>query len=683
MADLERLQASRAKQEARGFSEPTAPVRDTARETAKINELGLDTSQITPDIEKDLFEATYSPEELSGLTDYKTLVKGQSRLASQAKTALGEAQGAFTGFKPGQMMGVLEEALRTKTDVGAQPLGTSELFEKAGIPQTGVAGFKTLTQSLNENSRAMEDRYGSFVNVLDKAGRFVGEEYKALADNYKFAIDQYNDERARLDGMIDNIVKQEQAMAMVEKEVELFKEKQEFISGLEPTAQEKLAAKEKGYTYVQGEYVPTGSFEAIFADVGDPNNDLYGECAYMSNRITSGEPGDKQWLGNMYEEKIGKVTHYDNPTIGDKLVTKTRMPYGHVGTVIDWNPETRNVQVVEWNKGGDHQMEVNEYNIDELSNAYSDTATGTANWGFVEATLKPEIAQKLSGIAEGGGDIGTLTPAQRSAGAVLAKQLYGTIKTEEQIKNFLNPILERMAAGESIDTIADDLRFKGQSPEFTGMVRDAAQQITSKLSDKKTQTVFDKLDDVIGKGDGGQLRDFLKKMAIEHSAGGTEQAKMIMGQERTVEFLDEIADDLKTLEDNGISTNIFTGNLEAMAKKVGAVANADMRAVATKIMKARQQYRRSMTGVAFSPGENLEYDAIFPSIDKTANFNTATITALKEAFRGDVDFFYSFAMGEDAYNEIFKNASQGGGTSQVAEPTQADIDYLTSLNLGI
>jgi len=402
MANLEALEASRAAQEASGFSEPTAPARDPSREATKINELGLDPSQITPDIEKDLFEATYSPDELSGLTDYKTLVKGQSKLAGQAGTAMGEAQAAYTGFKPEQMMGVLEDALRTKTDVGAQPLGTSELFKDAGIPQTGVAGFTTLMQSMDQNSKAMQDRYGSFTNVLDKAGTFVSEEYKSLANNYEFAINQYNEERGRLDGMISNIVQQEQAMALVEREVDLFKEKENFLRGLEPTASEKLDAQEKGYTYVNGDYVPTGSFEGMFADIGDPNSDLYGECAYMSNRITTGESGDAQWLGNSFEDKIGKVTHYDNPTIGDKLVTKNNTQWGHASTVIDWNPETRNVQVVEWNKKGDHKMEVNDYNIDDLSNSYSDTASGEANWGFVEANLKPEIAQKLSGISDGG-----------------------------------------------------------------------------------------------------------------------------------------------------------------------------------------------------------------------------------------------------------------------------------------
>ena len=290
-----------------------------------------------------------------------------------------------------------------------------------------------------------------------------------------------------------------------------------------------------------------------------------------------------------------------------------------------------------WNSGGpkwEGKVGVNKHGIRYDVPGYVNKVTNALQTGMGEAEL--------------------LSPSQITAGNKLAKDIYGSsaIKTENGYNKFVIPILRRMQDGESIDDISDSLRLEGQSLEFTGVIRDAAQQITSKLSTTQTEAVFDKLDDVVSKGDIGDTLNFLKKMAIENSAGGTEQAKMIMGQERTVEFLDEIYGDLQAYENTGGDTNIFTGTLEEMAKKVGDVKDEELRKIATKIMKARQQYRRSMTGVAFSPGENLEYDAIFPSISKTMNFNTATIDGLREAFRGDVDFFYRFAMG-DAYDEIY------------------------------
>lgn len=242
----------------------------------------------------------------------------------------------------------------------------------------------------------------------------------------------------------------------------------------------------------------------------------------------------------------------------------------------------------------------------------------------------------------------------------LAKEVYGAsaIRTKDGYNNFVVPLLERAAAGESADEIADSLRLKGQSTELTGLVRSAAQQITSDLSAEKTQTVLDKLDDTITRGDISQVRDYLKKIATDSM--GVDDARSVKGSERTVEFLDEIYADLKKFEDDGGDTNIFTGTMEDIARKVGTVKEEELRTIATKILAARQKYRRAMTGVAFSPGENMEYDKIFPNIDKTQEFNSATIDGLRETLRGEADFMYEHAMGTDAYNAIFKNAQTLG-----------------------
>jgi len=256
-----------------------------------------------------------------------------------------------------------------------------------------------------------------------------------------------------------------------------------------------------------------------------------------------------------------------------------------------------------------------------------------------------------------GNVVKNLSPTQKTAANALAKQIYGStaIKTEFGYNQFVTPIMDRMKAGESIDDIADELRFQGQSTAFTGSIRDAGQSITSNYTDKKTQVIFDKLDDTIGTGEIGKTRDYLKKIAVESL--GTAEAQQTRGKERTVEFLGEIQDDLNTLENAGINTNIFTGTLENVNKKVGKVNNLEMRKIATKIAVAIQSYRRSMSGVAFSVPESEEYEAMFPNINKTTNFNKANIEALTEVFEGDLDFTYSFLMGDDAYNDIFKNTS--------------------------
>ena len=246
-----------------------------------------------------------------------------------------------------------------------------------------------------------------------------------------------------------------------------------------------------------------------------------------------------------------------------------------------------------------------------------------------------------------------LTPAEITESNTLARQLYGTLKTEKQFDELVEPIRNRMRAGENIDDISDSLRFAGQSTEFTGAIRDAVQSVTSDYTDKKTQVISDKLDDLLSKEDPKKVQDFLKKASVDSL--GTAEGQQVRGKERTVQFLDEIRDDLVKYEAAGGKTNIFSGTVEKVAKKAGAVKDEELRKIATKIAIAIQSYRRAMSGVAFSVPESKEYEAMFPNIDKTASFNRANIEALTEVFNGDLDFTYSFIMGDDAYNEIFKS----------------------------
>ena len=236
--------------------------------------------------------------------------------------------------------------------------------------------------------------------------------------------------------------------------------------------------------------------------------------------------------------------------------------------------------------------------------------------------------------------------------------------------NVVGPILERMAQGKTADEIMDEARFAGQSPLFRGTIRDAAQQLTTVLPVSIQKPTMDRIDDTLEKGKLNVTRSLMKRLAFKNMTA--DESKAVKGSERTVEFLDEIEKDLKEFERKGGDTNIFTGTLEEIAGKVGEVKNKELRKVAVKILAARQKYRRAMTGVAFSPGENLEYDKIFPSIAKTQNFNSAAIEGLREVLQGDVDFFLSSAIGEDAYDKLFKqNPLTIADLQRLEQPTTA------------
>ncbi len=255
-----------------------------------------------------------------------------------------------------------------------------------------------------------------------------------------------------------------------------------------------------------------------------------------------------------------------------------------------------------------------------------------------------KASQKSKNIAEPY----DLTGEQQIQARALSRKLYGVRGAE----NGLGSIYEEMRNGKSIDQIEDTLRYAGQSPEFVGPVRDAAQTILIGKSADASQKTMDYIDDLLSKGDTEGVKSQLKR--ISRINAGAEESRSVIGKERTIKLLDEIQGDLNNLEKMGINTNIFTGTQEQIASKIGMVANSEARKVATKISTAIQNYRRSMTGVQFGMPENLEYKVMFPSISRIAKFNTANIDALKEVLTGDLDNFYALSMGEDTYNKIFE-----------------------------
>lgn len=259
---------------------------------------------------------------------------------------------------------------------------------------------------------------------------------------------------------------------------------------------------------------------------------------------------------------------------------------------------------------------------------------------------KEEIKQEFStvnlGTAEG------LDSKQQLHARKLARKLAG-VRGAEKI---LPSIYAEMKAGKSIDTIEDEIRFSGQSEGFAGDVRNAVQSIMINADEGKTQRSMDYIDDLYSEGSVPEAKEQIKRLARKQA--GTEEERSINGKERTVKLIDEIQDDLDTLEANGINTNIFTGSVENINSRIGKVNNPAMRQIATKIAVAVQNYRRSMSGVAFSVPESEEYKKIFPSISKTANFNKSNVDALRDVIGGDLDTFYSLSMGQQTYDSLFK-----------------------------
>jgi hypothetical protein len=275
-------------------------------------------------------------------------------------------------------------------------------------------------------------------------------------------------------------------------------------------------------------------------------------------------------------------------------------------------------------------------------------------------TMGNQLYRKTAGLgkpADSKEALGRLSPEQQIAAWQIAKNVGGTRSAEKMV----DTVAAAIGAGMSRDQIEDNLRYSSQSGQFNEQVRNAAQTLTIGQSESNRNSNYDALDDFVQKKDMVGMKDYLKRMSLDKATA--DQKNVIMGKERTVDFLNEIKGDLKILEDSGEAPGFFRGNYENILAKVGQVRSPEMRTVATKIATALMSFRRSMTGVQFTEAESKEYKSMFPNINKVGDFNTANINALTNTFGGDVSKFYEQSMGASNYKKIFGGVEQKLKTS--------------------
>lgn len=405
---------------------------------------------------------------------------------------------------------------------------------------------------------------------------------------------------------------------------------------------EQLAANKEGFDIVDGKLVPLPDQAA------GPANLSIGDGTITGFGSDFWEPGLDFVLagGKGAEVKspfIGTVTFAgDNGGFGNQV----KIDVGDGNEI--WLSHLDSMNVHE----GDN---VNaESIIGTQGNTGRTYSTSGGDGTHLDITMKKQdgsyySAKEVAGFLGHRAKTDTLSAAQELQAKNLSVRLFGTRAggKEENISN----ITDLMKEGQTIDEIEDQLRFSSESELFSGPMRDAAESIGTNMTEAKRENLFNTIDRSLEDGNIERTKEVLIKAATD--SYGVDTAKQVRGTKRTVEFLEEIQDDLAKFEELGGKTGFFEGNLEKLANKVGKVSDPELKKMATKIQTAIQKYRRAMSGAAFSVPESKEYEALFPNIDKAKNFNEATVSGLLEVLNGDWEFAMRDRMGDQAFDKIF------------------------------
>ena len=207
---------------------PPLQGRNLTKEQEAMTKLGVSGTRATalmqnPLFAKQVYEMVYTPQELLNVKEYND-IKAQDDQRSQLQQKTQQMQ----MNSPNAML-ALEDALRTKNDIGQQALGESELFKQAGLSRNVF----NLQQSLSQNLNDMSQRYGSFTNALSRVSGAMTNQYQGLVSSYKNLTDEYQNQYAALNQTLDKIAQHDEAMSLAEKEAELQKNVEEFKSKLE------------------------------------------------------------------------------------------------------------------------------------------------------------------------------------------------------------------------------------------------------------------------------------------------------------------------------------------------------------------------------------------------------------------------------------------------------------------
>lgn len=125
-------------------------------------------------------------------------------------------------------------------------------------------------------------------------------------------------------------------------------------------------------------------------------------------------------------------------------------------------------------------------------------------------------------------------------------------------------------------------------------------------------------------------------------------------------YLTELSIRLQEFKDAGGDTNLISGTENQIANKLGVLSKKDPKfaTIAAQLQGLFFNYRRDMSGAAFSVPESSSYQSINPSMSNTLSLNMALIQGLKNANENQIDSAFSSKLPSGAYKNLKSKADQ-------------------------
>lgn len=382
--------------------------------------------------------------------------------------------------------------------------------------------------------------------------------------------------------------------------------------------------------------------------------DRASECGAWVNDVSG------MHLGNTYAEKLAamdKAISADTAQIGDVVLMQSG-DTGHVAFINGISTANGQTQYTlsesNWEKqpGSDGKIGL----ITHTRKVDADTVTGYARPGFTNPSYNfgTDANPALSGLTFGDAK----TPPTAASLATVSSY------AREYITG-------RVASGNIPAEIRDEVIKEADTLKQT-YIQTPEMKALSLLGKVSADYQGPMLDALIN-DDKTQAQALLKGAIYESATAGTKEK--IDGRHEVVDALTSIQEDLDTYEAAGGETNIFKGTMKNIEKNIGRISDPELVSIATRINAALINYRKSISGAAFTPSEAAEYERLLPSIKNVPELNSTIISTLLDTFSDAENTFYSSRLGAANYEQIFGEGEAPANQSVVESPEDVLAQY--------
>lgn len=180
----------------------------------------------------------------SGHIPLQQLQQNVQNATANNTAAIGEAsQPAFS---------VLQEALKAKTGTASTGIGTSDLYQKAGL-----TGMPVLQSSLAQTGQELTDSRAFFNNAITNLAGAYKTQAQQAQFSYNAAVDAYNTESARLQAIANAATAHKYELDNIMQQNKLAEDLVKFKNA-NPDIATQIQASNMGGTISQGQFVPSG-----------------------------------------------------------------------------------------------------------------------------------------------------------------------------------------------------------------------------------------------------------------------------------------------------------------------------------------------------------------------------------------------------------------------------------------